>query len=140
MFCCCCVQTLHAYFCTNLSFAACKAIPAFRKLAETAQPCLYLSFLHRSPEETARRLADTFAERGYPQTSGLIRVKTESWSSQDGAGHRAQKASSWAGGTPSLWLPLLLCSLLTISRMLLLVCVVFLLTLIMSRSLYVIKC
>ncbi|KAK2171840.1 hypothetical protein NP493_1020g01003 [Ridgeia piscesae] len=49
-------------------------------------------------EDTARRLANTFAQRGYPQTSGLIRVKTESWSGQDGMKHRAQKACSWSGG------------------------------------------
>ena len=125
-------------FLHKFEFRCMQIHPCIPKVGETPNDgnCLYLWFLRRSPEETARRLADTFTQRGYPQTSGLIRVKTESWSSDDGARHHAQKTSSWAGGTPALWLPLLLSCLLTFNCMLL-VCGVFLLTLIMSRSLYV---
>jgi len=51
-------------------------------------------------EDTAKRLADTFTKKGLDGTSGVIKVKTESWSSKDGVTNRSEKTKTW-GGTAS---------------------------------------
>eukprot|EP00918_Siedleckia_nematoides_P012733 GHVU01027829.1.p1 GENE.GHVU01027829.1~~GHVU01027829.1.p1 ORF type:complete len:306 (-),score=44.91 GHVU01027829.1:2559-3476(-) len=48
-------------------------------------------------EETANRLAQTFSNHAYPETSGVISVKTEAWSSRDGMTKRGEKQQTWGG-------------------------------------------
>ena len=49
------------------------------------------------PEEAAKALANTFSNKAGSGTSGIINVKTESWSSKDGITRRNEKSQAWGG-------------------------------------------
>ena len=51
--------------------------------------------------ETARKIAETLANRSSPGTSGVIHVKSEAWNSRDGTTDQSQRTEIW-GGTHSI--------------------------------------
>ncbi|KAK2160889.1 hypothetical protein LSH36_125g01008 [Paralvinella palmiformis] len=50
---------------------------------------------HKTKDEIAKNLVDTFQSKGVASTSGIIHVKTEAWSSKDGITKRREKTQAW---------------------------------------------
>ena len=58
---------------------------------------MYAFILSLTLEEDAEKLAKQLINSSSPAVSGVLSVKTESWSSKDGITHKSEKTESWGG-------------------------------------------